>query len=57
MKNSALVRSTGAAAILGLALSVGGVVGVAQAPLAVAQENPTNNATICLLYTSDAADE
>jgi len=46
MKNSALVRSTGAAAILGLALSVGGVVGVAQAPLAVAQENPTNNATI-----------
>ncbi|WP_347004917.1 SpaH/EbpB family LPXTG-anchored major pilin [Corynebacterium striatum] len=38
MKNSALVRSTGAAAILGLALSVGGI-GVAQAPFAVAQES------------------
>lgn len=45
MKNSALVRSTGAAAILGLALSVGSI-GVAQAPFAVAQEAPTNNATI-----------
>ncbi|CQD05174.1 putative surface-anchored fimbrial subunit [Corynebacterium striatum] len=39
MKNSALVRSTGAAAILGLALSVGGGIGVAQAPFAVAQES------------------
>ncbi|HCG3140441.1 TPA: SpaH/EbpB family LPXTG-anchored major pilin [Corynebacterium striatum] len=38
MKNSALVRSTGAAAILGLALSVGGI-GVAQVPFAVAQES------------------
>lgn len=45
MKKSALVRSTGAAAVLGLALSVGSI-GVAQAPLAVAQEAPTNNATI-----------
>ncbi|MCT1451284.1 SpaH/EbpB family LPXTG-anchored major pilin [Corynebacterium sp. p3-SID1194] len=42
MKKSALVRSTGAAAVLGLALSVGSI-GVAQAPLAVAQEASTNN--------------
>lgn len=45
MKNSALVRSTGAAAILGLALSVGSI-GVAQAPLAVAQETGAINSTI-----------
>lgn len=45
MKNSALVRSTGAAAILGLALSVGSI-GVAQAPFAVAQETAANSPVI-----------